>query len=67
MAAGYDVLLLYGGYNLHPDFLRYLPTYNVFYGYDDPESSDKSSRYLAPAFDAVFYGNVASRFQYGSQ
>ncbi len=59
-----DVLLLYGGYNLHPEFLKYLPTFNVYCFYDDPESSDKSSRHVASKFDAVFYCNVASKFQY---
>ncbi len=59
-----EVLLLYNGYNLHPDMLSSLSTFNVFCFFDDPESSDTSSRYVAPAFDAVFYGNVAARFQY---
>lgn len=59
-----DVLLLYGGYNLHPGFLDSLPTFNAFCFYDDPESSDKCSRYVASAFDGVFYCNVASRLQY---
>lgn len=59
-----DALLLSGGYNLHPEFLDALPTFNAFYYYDDPESSDKSSRYVASAFDGVFYANVAARLQY---
>jgi len=59
-----DVLLLYNGANLHPEFLPHLPTFNVYCCFDDPESSEGLSRPLAPAFDAVFHGNIASRFQY---
>ena len=59
-----DVLLLYNGWNIHPDFVRTLPSFNVFCCFDDPESSPYLSEPVAAAFDAVFYGNVASRFQY---
>ena len=59
-----DVLLFYNGRNIHPDFLRHLQTFNVFCCFDDPESSRVLSRPVAAAFDAVFYGNVASRLQY---
>ena len=59
-----DVLLLYNGANLHPGFLAHLPTFNVYCCFDDPESSEGLSRPVAPAFDAVFHGNIASRFQY---
>lgn len=59
-----DVLLLYNGANLHPDLLPALRTFNVFCCFDDPESSESVSRPVAAAFDAVFHGNIASRFQY---
>jgi spore maturation protein CgeB len=59
-----DVLLLYDGANVHPEFLRYLSTFNVYCRFDDPERSTEPSEPVAAAFDAVFYGNVASRFQY---
>jgi hypothetical protein len=59
-----DVLLLYNGANLHPELLPLLPTFNVYCCFDDPESSEDLSRPLAPAFDAVFHGNIAARFQY---
>ncbi|HEX7010182.1 MAG TPA: glycosyltransferase [Phycisphaeraceae bacterium] len=59
-----DVLLVYNGANVHPEFLRYLPTFNVYCCFDDPEASAGLSRPVAPAFDAVFYGNLASRYQY---
>lgn len=61
---GYDVLLLYNGANIHPEFLQYLPTFNVYCCFDDPESSANLSAPVAAAFDAVLYGNIASRFQY---
>lgn len=61
-----DVLLLYNGANLHPEFLRYLSTFNVYCCFDDPESSENLSAPVAAAFDAVFYGNIAARFQYES-
>src|SRR5690348_10600093 len=38
-AQDYDVLVNFGGLNLHPDFLRQLPTINVLGFFDDPESS----------------------------
>ncbi|NQV33594.1 MAG: glycosyltransferase family 1 protein [Phycisphaeraceae bacterium] len=63
-AAQADVLLLYNGWNLHPEFLKCLPTFNVYSCFDDPDSSRFLSEPAASAFDAVFYGNVASRFQY---
>lgn len=61
-----DVLLLYNGANLHPEFLQYLSTFNVYCCFDDPESSENLSAPVAAAFDAVFYGNIAARFQYES-
>ena len=63
-AEGVDVLLLNNGWNLHPEFLPALPSFNVFCCFDDPESSRFLSRPVAAAFDAVFYGNVASALQY---
>jgi len=65
-AAECDVLMLWNGWNLHPEFVASLPTFNVYCCVDDPESSDKQSRPLAPAFDGVLYGNIASGTQYAS-
>jgi hypothetical protein len=59
-----DVLLLYNGANLHPELLPALPTFNVYCCFDDPESSAALSQPVAVCFDAVFHGNIASRFQY---
>jgi hypothetical protein len=63
-ASDCDVFLLYNGVNVHPGFLERLTTVNVYSCFDDPESSADQSAPVAAAFDAVFYGNVASRFQY---
>ena len=63
-AASSDVFLLYNGANVHPEFISRLPTFNVFCCFDDPESSADLSAPAAAAFDGVFYGNIASRFQY---
>lgn len=59
-----DVLLNYNGINIHPEILDYLPTFNVFGSFDDPEATDSTSRPVAAAFDAAFHGNIASRPQY---
>ncbi|MCP4453907.1 MAG: glycosyltransferase family 1 protein [Planctomycetes bacterium] len=64
IAANVDVLLLYNGWNLHPEFLRHLPTFNVYCCFDDPDSRRFLGEPVASAFDGAFYGNVASRFQY---
>ncbi len=61
-----DALIVYNGRNVHPEFAASLDTFNVFSCFDDPESSSKLSYPAAPAFDAVFYGNIASGFQYES-
>jgi len=65
-AAECDVFLLYNGANIHPGLLAYLPTFNVYCCFDDPESSADLSAPAAASFDAAFHGNIASRFQYES-
>lgn len=59
-----DILLLFNGANLHPEFLGELPTFNVYMCFDDPESSDFVSRPVAKYFDACFVANIASLEQY---
>ena len=59
-----DVILLFNGCGLHPDFLKELKTFNAYQCFDDPESSDQLSRPVAPSFDACFVGNIASLNQY---
>jgi spore maturation protein CgeB len=61
---GCDVLLNYGGVNLHPEFLRQLSTINVLGFFDDPESSVEYSRHVAAAHDVCMVGNVAELDRY---
>lgn len=63
-AANKDVLVLFNGANLHPEFLQELKTFNAFMCFDDPESSDNLSKPVAKFFDACFVGNIASINQY---
>jgi spore maturation protein CgeB len=55
----YDVLINYGGLNLHPDFLRQLGTVNVLGFFDDPESSAEFSHPVAAGHDICAVGNIA--------
>ncbi len=59
-----DVMIASGGAMLHPEFVRSLPTFNVFICADDPESSATLSRPAAPAFDFCFPINLASLDDY---
>ncbi len=56
----YDVFVNYNGINLHPDFVRQLPTFNVYGCFDDPESSDDLSKPVAWAYDLAMVGNIAA-------
>lgn len=58
-SADRDVLVLYNGANLHPDFAASLPLLKVFTCGDDPESSEILSRPVAPAFDLQLVNNPA--------
>lgn len=60
-----DVLFTYGA-GIHPEFLKYLPTFNCYFFCDDPEDSPWQSAKVAKAFDAACYANIASSFQYES-
>jgi hypothetical protein len=60
-----DVLFTYGA-GIHPEFLKYLPTFNCYFFCDDPEDSPWQSAKVATAFDAACYANIASGFQYES-
>jgi spore maturation protein CgeB len=55
----HDVLINFGGVNLHPEFLRMLKTINVLRFSDDPESSDQVSRPIAPYHDICAISNIA--------
>jgi hypothetical protein len=56
---GFDVLLNCNGINLHPEFVRQLPTFNVYACFDDPESSENLSRPVAASYDLSMVGNIA--------
>lgn len=58
-AARRDVLVLYNGANIHPDFARRLALMKVYTAGDDPESTNILSRPAAPAFDVHLVNNVA--------
>ncbi|MGE5406732.1 MAG: glycosyltransferase [Methanosarcina sp.] len=59
-----DVLINAGGSMLHPDFVKQLPTYNVFMCGDDPESSEILSKPIAPSYDLCLVTNIASLDDY---
>jgi len=54
-----DVLVLWTGAMLHPEFVSELSTYNVYVCSDDPESSDGLSKPVARHFDYAFTRNIA--------
>lgn len=49
----HDILILYNGANLHPDFVDTLPGFKV-YTFGDPESWDNLAGPIGPAFDMFF-------------
>ena len=54
-----DVLVLWTGAMIHPEFLKALSTYNIYVCSDDPESSAVLSTPVAPHFDYAFTRNIA--------
>ena len=54
-----DVLILYNGANLHPEFIDTLDLLKVYTAGDDPESTEILTRPLAPAFDIHLVNNIA--------
>jgi spore maturation protein CgeB len=46
-----DVLVLYNGANLHPEFIILLPNIMKVYTFGDPESTPVLAQPIAPAFD----------------
>jgi spore maturation protein CgeB len=54
-----DVLILYNGANLHPEFVSWLKVLKVYTAGDDPESTEILTRPIAPAFDIHLVNNVA--------
>lgn len=62
----FEVFVNWNGINLHPDFVRQLPTFNVYGCFDDPEASDDLSRPVAAAYDLAMVGNIAELDRYRS-
>ena len=54
-----DVLILYNGANLHPDFVSWFNLLKVYSAGDDPESTEILTRPIAPAFDIHLVNNIA--------
>ncbi len=62
-----DVLILYNGANLHPDFVKMLSgVLKVYTAGDDPESTEILTKPLAPAFDVHLINNIACLDMYRS-
>lgn len=55
----FDVFILYNGFNIHEEFLKYISTFNVYICFDDPESSEVLSKPVAKYFDLTLTGNIA--------
>lgn len=60
----HDVLINFGGVNLHPEFLSMLSTVNILRFADDPESSEQVSRHIAPYHDICAIQNIAELDRY---
>lgn len=56
---GRDVLVLYNGANLHPEFVKWLNVLKVYTAGDDPESTEILTKPIAPAFDIHLINNIA--------
>ncbi len=66
VSESYDVLLNFGGINLHPDFLRQLKIISALFFVDDPEASKYYSQPIAHAYDVCLIGNIAALEMYRS-
>lgn len=61
-----DVLILYNGANLHPDFTEKLDLIKVYTAGDDPESTEKLSKPLSIPFDIHLVNNISCVDMYKS-
>lgn len=61
-----DVLILYNGANLHPEFVSWLKVIKVYTAGDDPESTEILTKPAAPAFDIHLVNNIACLDMYRS-
>lgn len=62
----YDVFINWNGINIHPEILKYFPTFNVYGCFDDPESSERLSKPVARFYDLCLIGNIAEIETYKS-
>ena len=63
---GKDVLILYNGANMHPEFVKTLDVIKIYSAGDDPESTDVLTKPVAPAFDIHLVNNIACVDMYKS-
>lgn len=61
-----DVLILYNGANLHPEFVKWMNVLKVYTAGDDPESTEVLTKPVAPAFDIHLVNNIACLDMYRS-
>lgn len=61
-----DILILYNGANLHPEFVRWMNVLKVYTAGDDPESTEVLTKPVAPAFDIHLVNNIACLDMYRS-
>jgi len=61
-----DVLILYNGANLHPDFVNTLNLIKVYTAGDDPESTNILTKPLSQHFDIHLVNNIACVDMYKS-
>jgi spore maturation protein CgeB len=55
---GRDVLILYNGANLHPEFVKMLNILKVYTAGDDPEATLGLTKPISPAFDIHLINNI---------
>ena len=60
----YDVFLNWNGINIHPEILKYFPTFNVYGCADDPDSSERLSKPVARYYDLCLVNNLAELGSY---
>jgi len=61
-----DVLILYNGANIHPEFIKQFNILKVYTAGDDPESTEILTKPVAPAFDIHLVNNIACLDMYRS-
>lgn len=54
-----DVLILYNGANLHPEFVKLLHILKVYTAGDDPESTEILTKPISPVFNIHLINNIA--------